>query len=1218
MPNRRSSAPHGRLNRLASAITPALWLLCTSPLAAAGVTLSGSYWLNPGPLVPLGPADIDLSDQTLWVGGRAGDGSFAAMAGAHIRLRSLFMGAGQSTATGLLDGAGTQLTLVADGHSSMLELGNYGNATLTVSNGAVLDARSQTSACGAAGTYCGSVVSNSAGSTARLTLTGAGSSASFAGLTVGNGGVDRRYDFGTPGGVSQGRVEVLAGATLRSDQGTVGTVYPGGVGSNGFEQGSGDVVIDGAGSTWLIQGSSNDANLNLASGARSTASLTVSRGGLLKVQASAGRNAGVDLTSGGHSSSTITGAGSRFEINGDMSRLVVGNSRGGTALLTVSDGAVLAQAGSSGSYLNIGEGSANGRVEILSGGQVSGARSVNVGSGGTGSLLISGAGSLLTTDRTGSFVGQINVGQQGAGSLDVLNGGAASAFSLQVGNGYDRTNRGRVVIDGVGTQVALDAVDWHRMSINSGSVLVSGGALLDGTVNAAACNGHWCGVFLANNAGDDALFTVTGSGSKARFLSNFNVGQGYVTAPPSTAWTLGEPGATSLVQVNVLAGARLETQAVNIANGSLGPAATGSEGVIAQLRIKGPGSIWSVTGGGTVLSASFVSGVAHATNTLTDIQITDGGQLQLAADPSWAAFVQLGANGGVNRMSISGAGSKLVYGTTNNAGLWIGRNGATASLSVGNGGAIEGVNRLQVGNSGAVGNFAVSGPTSSVTYGSRFADLFIGRSGVGVADISAGAQVQMHADNIARLTVGDNGGGGTAAGNGSLTLRGASTLLSMKSGVADNAATANPIGTIGWGSNGVLAIRDGATLRVEGLAPADPALYYQGAGLTIGNGWDAAASGRVEVSGAGSKIETLGTNPYITVGTGAHGSGQLSITNGAVVRTTLMGIADFGASGSTQIDNATLQLEGAWRSGCCIGASLAVGSGAGSAATLTLNHGGQLLIDNSSGSERTNLSLGGIRDFNPGGSGIMSLSGGARVSVTGSGGGGGQILVGATADGIGIVNIADGSQMNANYIGVGAFDGADAGVGTLVVKDSSTVTADHIEVGAKGYVGGTGTLIGDIVNRGVFSPGSSPGTLHVSGSFTNQAGGKLLLEVESDGHGGFVTDHLVFDAGSAVSLGSVQIEFRFLGATDPNAFQASGGFQIDSFLRQGRTGLDHGLLSTASYSASSGAYEITGFSFSADGGAVFHAQAVPEPGTWMLFVLGLGLGGWLQRRRAPI
>lgn len=182
-------------------------------------------------------------------------------------------------------------------------------------------------------------------------------------------------------------------------------------------------------------------------------------------------------------------------------------------------------------------------------------------------------------------------------------------------------------------------------------------------------------------------------------------------------------------------------------------------------------------------------------------------------------------------------------------------------------------------------------------------------------------------------------------------------------------------------------------------------------------------------------------------------------------------------------------------------------------------------------------------------------------------------------------------------------------------------TAANIVIGSNGFLGGNGTIVGNVTNHGIFSPGNLPGTMFIKGGFAAADGSRLIMEVKDDGQGSFNTDSVIFGDGSALDLAALKVEFRFLGATNPNAFQASGGFDIDTFFHaRSEAGVDstltHTLFSTASFSAQADRYTISNFSFSTEGGAIFSAVAVPEPQSWLMLLAGVALIAGARRKRS--
>ncbi|MDT9000814.1 PEP-CTERM sorting domain-containing protein [Paucibacter sp. APW11] len=1168
-------------------------------------------------------------------------------------------GSGKGT---VLLGQNARLTLDGVGNGR-LALGQNGVGLMEIRQGGQLLADGSSAAC--VNQWCGNQIGNAAGSDGRLLIDGAGSQASFVGgLEVAWINVARPplepWTFGQPGGQTRGHITIDHGGLLRTDRLALAGGLPSPSGTGG-ETAYAYLTVQGAGSRLeLIGGPTSHGNAVLSSGARAgnVSFVNILDGAQLLLQSAPSADTTFALDwGGGQSQVLVDGLGSGLTLTGGAHSFLGVAHGGGNSQLTLSHGASLAMSGDWRGATIGGRGGpafdqlGQGTMQVLSGAQWTGAQQISVGTqGAQGSLLLSDAGSrlALSTVSGDPNSGRLEIGPDGQGSLAVSNGALVQANRLQIGSG-NLSGWGTASISGSqggqASRVELSAVDFHRLGLEQGQLTISNGGVLDATLDASTCLTHWCGTFIANNAGADARLTITGAGSRASFLDTFYVGGSYVSAPPLGSYIAGEPGGSTRVDLRVLNGGRLETESVRMGNSGNGPAADGSERVSVNVLLDGPGSVWHVQGGaGTKAQVAGFStglntgGAGAVQNVQVGITVRNGAQLQFSSDANSSNQLVLARDGGQSSMLVTGAGSALSFADAGSSAIWIGRNAGMASLSVANGAQLLGINLVQMGTQGGFGQFKLDGAATRAIFGPEFASLQVGRSGgVGSASISNGAQLLMSSALQNYVVIGEGVDGSGRAAQGALRLDGAGSLIDMHT-VASPDYGINPLVLVGQNGFGSLSISNGAKLHMQGdrVPNADEALFTW---MTVGNGPSSAAAGTLQLSGLGSEIRQDGFNAGLAVGRYANGSGSMTVSNGAQFIGTAVMVGRDGGRGTIKLDAASMQLGGQWLPGAtniAIGAGVALGSGAGGTGSLSLDHGASLVISNA-GSEGAHLVLGGNFVQNQG-SGLLDVAGGSSIALNAGPGaamvvighdgqglatfrgasqlqlGDGSLLIARDAAGIGQLRLSEGSSAQAGYVGVGAWNGSDTGVATLIVNDGSVLTAQTIEVGGHGYVGGTGTLIGNVINRGVFSPGNSPGTLHIQGSFQNQAGGRLVLEVQSDGHGGFVTDQLLFANGASVSLDQLQLSFHFLGNTDPNAFQASGLFGVNTFLQQGGHGLDASLFNQVSYTASADAYQISNFSFNASTGAVFSAQPVPEPATWAMLMMGMLVMGW--RRRA--
>lgn len=850
------------------------------------------------------------------------------------------------------------------------------------------------------------------------------------------------------------------------------------------------------------------------------------------------------------------------------------------------------------------------------------------------------------------------IGGGGSGALGVDGGSFLQLARLSFGAGH---GSGSGTITGAGTRVELvgNGVGGQTQRLlvgdnGTGSLLVFAGATLDTSVQAGPCllQFHYCDSFVGAAAGDSASLTLSGTGTLVRIGGQLFVGHPGFT-PPTLGNPYGSAGATVSATVHVLDGAELRTDRAQIGTSQWDTGSTGFERSVSNVLIDGAGSRWVSVGGQTWdgVSGATVnpgSGILTASDrfAVANIDIRHGGQMRVDGVPGVSSYLNLTTGGGRTDMSVSGAGSSVQF-NGENAVLQVGRQLGSAELSVLQGAQASGMWYVSVGRDGSFGQLNVDGAGSSVLIdGAATASangvsaspvLDIGRGGgKGLVTVSAGGQIHLRTGSAqASGMVLNLGRDANSAGTLNIQGQGSLVLLESLSVLPGGGAgeTLNPTVRVGRDGTGALNITDGGQLLLEGGAVSTPAnrrstsLFVGGLSDTANGGF-----GIATVSGPGSEIRLSGTDTFVGVGIGPQSSGQLTVGNGGLVSAIGMGVGRSGGVGVLTVDNASLSFSGQQTAGNLSGAFLTVGTG-GSVGVATITNGSRVTLSNA-GSAGAGLSLGGSGAF-PGGDGSLTLSGGSQIQVQAASGlgavtvgregsgllrikgassldvGDGHLFLGRLAGSDGTLIASEGSSVSAGWVGIGRnrINGGDedGGSGTLILINS-TLTAKDIVIGSKGFLCGTGAINGNVVNHGIFCPGNSPGTVRLNGSYSSAPGGRMVLEVQDAGDGRYLTDAVVF--GGAVDLTGLQIEFRFLGATDPTAFRDSGKFDVDTFL--GRDDGAGGLLAlgdesfkNVNFSASAERYLISDFRYSAAGGAVFTAQAVPEPQHWALLLAGL-------------
>jgi hypothetical protein len=872
------------------------------------------------------------------------------------------------------------------------------------------------------------------------------------------------------------------------------------------------------------------------------------------------------------------------------------------------------------------------------------------------------------------------------GALTVDGGSFLQLARLAFGSGLG-TSTGTGSITGAGTRVELvgdgsSANQVSRLIVGdwgSGHLTVSGGALVDTAGNQAPCllALHYCDSFVGLAAGDTAVLNVTGTGSTVRTGQGFFVAATALKVQALDGYDFGTPGGTTRGTVNITNGGALVTDRAQVATNHWDPNVTGRERNIGEVNVSGAGSRWTVVSGnrvdhanGTVYDGAAGILTADHRNALASITVTQGGLIDIQGNAGVFNFLNLTNNGGHTDMLVDGSGSKVLFSGPNGV-LQVGRRLGTARLDLSAGAVAEGMYFLHVGRDGSSGTMVVDGTGTRVSVTSFAAQALQGANrspgvnvgnngGTGMLTVSGGALLEVSgagqaAGNSPHLSVGVG-----SASNGTLNISGSGSRVEVRSasvapGGGPNEAFAAYV-AIGHSGGGVLNVTGGGKLVLSSTTVSTDA-DRRGSSFNVGGGSDTAvgARGIAVVRGSGSEISISGDERIANIGRGASSFGQLILADGGLLSTTTINVGRAGALGVLDMDGGHVQQTGQFAASNAALTSTGFGVGvAGGTGIVRMTNGSTISMVNM-GTGGMGMTLGGSTN-SPGGDGSVTMSGGSSITVVAAPGlatfnvgrqgsgvlrmsgnsivdiGDGRFQVGRESGSDGTVIATGGSVITAGSVGVGRSilsgggDGGDGGTGTMVLNGATLNVSGDVIIGTNGFLGGSAGSInvgGTVTNYGIFAPGSSPGTFTINGNFVAGAGSRLILEVQSDGQGSFLTDQVIFGQGSMLDLSATNVEFRFLGSTDPNAFQAAGRFDIDTFLArsdgQGGLGaLDPALLAGATFSASADAYVFQSFTFDPVAGAVFQAVPVPEPGSWLLMLGGAAaLLGW-RRRAVPL
>lgn len=575
---------------------------------------------------------------------------------------------------------------------------------------------------------------------------------------------------------------------------------------------------------------------------------------------------------------------------------------GGTSALIGNGGTASLDAIGSAQQLHITAGQL-----LINGGSLSIGSELGVGVfGGFGTLTVQAGGRVNTT-------GTMNLGTGGNGTLNITGGGVVSSqlFWAATEPGSNAT----VTVDGASSQwntagqlVLTAGGNPSTLTVSAGGV-VSGGTntYATGTLTVTGAGSQW------NTSGqlwvgDPSILTVSGGGV-VNATTTFANGTLTVTGAGSQWNTAGQLVVNDVGHSLTVSSGGVVTSGLTFANGTLTVTGTGSQWNTGQFQVgtSGEGSLTVQDGGvikneSTFIGAFAGNGSARVTGSGSSLNT---GFLCAGCGSTGSLVVDAGAsassqgiyvadhNGDHGTMTVTDPTSRLTYvGTV----VIANETGATGDFTVKNGAALSGSSDLTVGNGGN-GTLLIAGG-GTVQNANGKVGLLLGSNG-SVTVTGAGSKwintggVFVGGAGQGTVTLQDGGAGQSGNGldvgvgpgaNVTMTVTGSGTSWTNTAGsvlIGDlGTGTVNVHDHADFSTSGAMIVGSGGTgsLQVDGGGSASSATLVLG----TGNGGSGVLilSGVVGLPGidaVASKFTSEGTT------IGMNGSGAIYVENGAIL-----------------------------------------------------------------------------------------------------------------------------------------------------------------------------------------------------------------------------------------------------------------------------------------------------------------------------------------------